>query len=109
MKSYKESGDRFEVVATASGSASDILELEDRAVVAAHDYANGDTVVALGEGVVRLPKVNSAIAQGAKLYGDDASANNNVSTSDSNRKAIGWAHESAASGDTHINVKLGAF
>lgn len=55
-------------------------------------------------GVYECDKAAGAIAQGAKLYWDDAA--NNVTTTASTNKVIGHAWDAALNADTKVTVKL---
>lgn len=110
MDNFRQKGDKITITASASGLGGAPVVLEDRVGVAEHDYASGDDLVVLLEGVVSLAKSSTkTFTYGEKLYWDTVDGVTDDDESAAN-KPIGWSCQSdAASGGTTALVKLGAW
>ncbi len=109
MKNFKAEGNVLTATAGADYDSGDGVVIGDRAGVVCHDVVSGNEMEVMIEGVVELAKTNVAMNIGEKLYWDAADGNVQKTADSGTNKPMGWAAETAASGVTVINVKLGAY
>jgi len=102
MKNYIQKGCSIEVVAGGAVASGSIVTVGATAGISAGTYETGDVVVVNLDGVYNVGKDASVIAQGAKLYVAAGVATTTVSTN----VFLGYAHTSALTGDTTVNVLL---
>lgn len=108
MKNFKGRGHSVKFTAGANYSSGDGVVLGDRAGVVENDVLSGAEGLAAIEGVFEMAMDAVTISEpGTKLYWDNSAGK--VTTSSSGNKAMGWSMEAAASTDTEVDVKLGAF
>lgn len=108
MKNYIQPG---EVIDFANTTGADIASgqaflVGDKLAVAEVDIANGTTGTAAICGVFSLPKDDTAGAQGAAAYWDDAAGAITDTDNAGANKRVGIFHAAAAAGDATANVKL---
>ncbi|MDR2805838.1 MAG: DUF2190 family protein [Dysgonamonadaceae bacterium] len=107
MKNFVQDGATIQY--TVSGSdvkSGEIVIVEDLAGVAVAGGSAGDAITVAVEGVYSLPKGTAAIAKGKKVYVNVTDNVKTVVVTASGNTFIGYAWESAAAGDTTVNVKL---
>lgn len=107
MDNFHAKGDLMDITLGGTYLAGAMIALEDRAGVVTKGGGSGDVRPVLVEGIVTYAMAAVPITQGQKLYFH--AGNNNVTTSSSSAKAVGWACETKASTATSIKLKLGAF
>ncbi len=107
MLKSKSEGDRLTITAATSYVADKFYASGDRALLAMIDASSGDKETFLLEGIITYAKAAVAMSPGDKLY-YDAGADAVTKTVSSN-KPCGWAASVQASGDSTVDVKLGAF
>jgi predicted RecA/RadA family phage recombinase len=105
MKNFIQKGDTITLTAPTGGVSSGGGVLVGSLFgIAAGDAAENADVEVLTRGVFELPKATGAIAQGAKVYWNNA--NGNVTTTVTGNTLIGAAIAAAASGDATVIVRL---
>ncbi len=102
MKNFIQNGEVYNHVAAADISSGDVVVMGTVVGVAVTDIASDETGSVQAYGVFELPKVASALAQGAKVYWTGT----NVTATASGNTEMGVAFAAAASGDATVQVKL---
>jgi predicted RecA/RadA family phage recombinase len=109
MKNFLGEGKSLTFTADGTYGSGDGVVLTDRAGIAAHDAVSGEKLEVLVEGLVRYAKTSVALSVGEKLYYDDPDDNVQATADSGTNKPIGWAASDQASGDSEVDVKLGAY
>lgn len=104
MKNFVQPGDNLELSAPRALVSGAGFLVGAIFAVASTDAATGATVVGVTRGVFDLPKAAGAIAQGQKVYWDNAASN--LTTTAAGNMLIGVATQGAAAGDATARMKL---
>jgi predicted RecA/RadA family phage recombinase len=106
MKNFIQPGDVLDYTATADVASGAVVVMGARIGIAVADIATGETGAVRVKGVVELPKVTTAIAQGTPIYWD--SVNNRLTATATDNTLAGYAAAAAGSGTTTIALHLNA-
>jgi predicted RecA/RadA family phage recombinase len=103
---HVQPGNTATVTLAASASIGDVLVYGGGICVVLEAGESGDEVEVSLTGVYELPKASGALTQGAEV-GWDTSETEVVAAAASGANAYaGIVHKDAASGDTHVQVKI---
>ena len=106
MKNFIQPGDVLDYTATADVAAGAVVVMGARIGVVVADIANGQVGAVRVKGVVELPKVTTAVAQGAELYWD--ATNSRLTATATSNTLAGYAAAAAGSGTTTVALHLNA-
>lgn len=106
MKNFIQPGDVLDYTATADVASGAVVVMGARIGVVVADIANGQAGAVRVKGVVELPKVTTAVAQGAELYWD--ATNSRLTATATSNTLAGYAAAAAGSGTTTVPLHLNA-
>jgi predicted RecA/RadA family phage recombinase len=108
---YLQRGKSLTVTAPEAKDEGAGIELGDRAGICLHAADNAASLEVGLEGVYQMVKESGdgPYVVGTKLYWDDADDNVQDTADTATNKPLGWAAAAAATGDTTVQVKLGAW
>lgn len=106
MKNFLQPGDVLDYTAPADVASGAVVVMGARIGVVVADIANGQVGAVRVKGVVELPKVTTAVAQGAELYWD--ATNSRLTATATNNTLAGYAAAAAGSGTTTVALHLNA-
>lgn len=103
MKNYICTGERINVTAPSGGlTAGQVYLVGTKVCVIVSGGLEGETVVAMTEGVFELTKATGAVSIGQALYWDDSAKK--ITTTAAGNTYAGYAYKAALSGDATVYI-----